>query len=115
VDAGGNTWDNGCEGNYWSSYSGSDLNGDGIGDTNLPGEGVDNYPLMNLYWNPGDIDHDLGVDIFDLVRCAGAYGSTPSDPNWNPHCDITEPYGIINIFDIVTIAANYGEEYTPLP
>lgn len=60
-----------------------------------------------------DINHDLIVDIFDVVRAAVAYDSTPSDLNWNPHCDIAEPYGIIDIFDIVTIAMNYGEEYIP--
>jgi len=108
-----NMWGNGCEGNFWSNYNGTDLDDDGIGDTYLPWEGVDSYPLMNLYWNPGDIDHDLDVDIFDVVKCGIAYGSTPSDPNWNPHCDIAEPYGVINIFDLVTIAASYGEEYTP--
>jgi len=26
-----NTWDNGCEGNFWSDYNGTDS--DGIGDT----------------------------------------------------------------------------------
>ncbi|UCG35914.1 MAG: hypothetical protein JSV64_04575 [Candidatus Bathyarchaeota archaeon] len=60
----------------------------------------------------GDIDHDLDVDIYDAVKCGIAYGSTPSSPNWNPHCDIAEPYERIDIFDLVTIAANYGEEYT---
>jgi hypothetical protein len=85
------------------------MNGDGIGDTYLPWEGVDNYPLMNIYWNPGDIDHDLDVDIFDLVRCAGAYGSTPLGPNWNPHCDIAEPSGKVDIFDLVIAAMNYGK------
>lgn len=60
----------------------------------------------------GDIDHDMDVDIFDAVRCGIAYGSTPSSPNWNPNCDIAEPYGVIDIFDLVTIAGNYGEEYT---
>jgi nitrous oxidase accessory protein len=106
-------WDNGCEGNFWSNYNGTDLDDDGIGDTYVPWEGVDNYPLMNLYWNPADIDHDLDVDMFDVVRCANAYSSTPSSQNWNPHCDINELYGIVNIFDVVLIAASYGEEYTP--
>jgi parallel beta-helix repeat protein len=113
LDSANNTWDNGCEGNYWSNYNGTDLGNDGVGDTYFPWEGVDNYPLMNPYWNAGDIDHDLDVDIFDVVRTAGAYDSIPSSPHWNPHCDIAEPYGIVNIFDIVLIASSYGEEYTP--
>jgi len=45
-----NYWDNGSFGNYWSDYTGSDGNGDGIGDTpySIPGgNNKDNYPLMN--------------------------------------------------------------------
>lgn len=107
------TWDNGCEGNYWSNYNGTDLDNDGVGDTALPWESVDHYPLINPYWNSGDIDHDFDVDIFDVVKAAGIYGSTSFDPGWNPHCDIAEPYGVIDIFDMVTIAMSYGEEYNP--
>jgi len=66
---------------------------------------------MNPYWNPGDINHDLEVDIFDVVSACVAYSSTPLDLNWNCHCDVAEPYGVIDIFDIVTICASYGEEY----
>lgn len=105
-----NTWDNGCEGNYWSDYYGTDLDGDGVGDTSLPWKGVDQCPLMNPYWNPADINHDLKVDIFDIVSACSAYGATPSDPDWNTHCDIAEPCGIVSIYDIVMIAGSYGEE-----
>ncbi|MDH5451497.1 MAG: right-handed parallel beta-helix repeat-containing protein [Candidatus Bathyarchaeota archaeon] len=75
------TWDNGCEGNYWSNYNGTDLNADGVGDTELPWEGVDNYPLMNPYWNPGDVNHDLKINIYDVVRITSVYGSQEGDPN----------------------------------
>ncbi|MFX0108729.1 MAG: DUF2341 domain-containing protein, partial [Candidatus Hodarchaeota archaeon] len=109
-------WDNGCEGNYWSNYNGSDLDDDGIGDTFLPWEGVDSYPLMNLYWNPCDINHDLKVDIKDIASAALAYGSEVGDPNWNPHADVSgptlfEPDGKVNIRDIALIARDFGEEY----
>ncbi len=43
-----NIWDDGKgEGNFWSDYTGSDTDNDGVGDTNLPHNGVDYYPLMS--------------------------------------------------------------------
>jgi hypothetical protein len=113
------TWDSHLEGNYWSDYTGADSDGDGIGDIPyvIDENNRDHFPLMkvgwNPGWNPGDIDYDLDVDIFDLVRCAAAYGVTPTDADWDPPCDVAAPYEIINIFDIVTVAVSYGEEYTP--
>ncbi|MCK4669361.1 right-handed parallel beta-helix repeat-containing protein [Candidatus Bathyarchaeota archaeon] len=215
VDAGRNAWDNGAEGNYWDNYNGTDLDGDGIGDTYLPWEGVDYYPLMAL-WSPvrtfyvvvnetvypvtvhsnstiasfdfnhslrlisfnatgpqdtmgfcnitilkvllngrflvlvneetaectvaesrihssvyftythstrkiklveyntpilGDINYDGKVSLYDIVMAAAAYGSTPEDPDWNPIADVAPQYGIIDIYDLVTIASHYGETY----
>jgi parallel beta-helix repeat protein len=46
-----NHWDDGVEGNYWSDYTGQDLNGDGIGDTLLPHQGLDYKPLMTPWGN----------------------------------------------------------------
>lgn len=49
-----NFWNNSLhQGNYWSDYTGLDdgtggrLAGDGIGDTNIPHLGIDNYPFMD--------------------------------------------------------------------
>jgi parallel beta-helix repeat protein len=113
------TFDDGCEGNYWDDYGArypnASCNEFGIWNTSYTIEGYtlkDNYPLKSPYWNPADINHDLEVDIFDIVSACSAYKSTSTDMNWNCHCDIAEPYGIIDIFDIVKICVSYGEEYT---
>jgi len=90
--------------------------GDGVGDTPYGGECTglfveDDYPLMNPYWNSGDVNHDIKIDLYDVVLACDAYGSKPGDDNWNPHCDIKKPYGAINIFDVVRICASYGKEF----
>ena len=47
-----NHWDNSTlgalrpGGNYWDNYTGTDQDNDGIGDTNLPADGLDRLPLM---------------------------------------------------------------------
>jgi len=48
------TWDDGREGNYWSSYDGTDMNGDGIGDTPyvFDPQNQDRYPLMTSLATP---------------------------------------------------------------
>jgi len=44
-------WDDGVEGNYWSNYTGVDLDHDGIGDTEhvIDAYNQDNYPLMGMF------------------------------------------------------------------
>jgi parallel beta-helix repeat protein len=45
-----NTWNDGAgRGNYWDDYTGEDVDADGVGDTLLPHQGVDWYPLMNPF------------------------------------------------------------------
>lgn len=46
-----NFWDNGVEGNYWSSHNGADENRDGISDEAyiIDEKNRDNYPLMAIF------------------------------------------------------------------
>ena len=55
-DGSNNQWDAGSEGNYYSDYTGTGTDGDGIGDIPYPIQGggsVDRYPLM-APWGHGE-------------------------------------------------------------
>ena len=130
------SWDMGYPfgGNYWSAYNGTDLycdsnqsfNGsDGIGDTPYVFLGVwgetnftDTYPLIEPWtpsWEPippfltGDVNYDRKVNIYDITLLASIYRCKEGDLEWNPCADLAQPYGEINIYDLVTCAAHYGE------
>jgi len=102
-----NAWDNGCEGNYWSNYLGSDSDGDGIGDTPhvIDENNQDNFPLMAPYL-VGDVNHDGIVDDLDLLNLSEAYGSKLGDDNWNCHSDFNEN-GIVETSDLFDLSKNY--------
>ena len=60
-----NQWDSGSEGNYYSDYTGTDNNTDGIGDDPHPipgGSSVDRYPLMHPWTGDTPQKGDLNSD-----------------------------------------------------
>jgi hypothetical protein len=57
---------------------------------------------------PGDVDGSGAVLLTDLVTVAKAYGSKPSDPNWNPNADVDDN-AIVGLSDLVIVAKHYGQ------
>jgi hypothetical protein len=66
---------------------------------------VDGYVKIKMI---GDVNGDGKIDIYDVTLAAVAYGAKEGDPNWNPEADVAPQWGIIDIYDIVTIASRYG-------
>jgi len=84
------------------------------------------FSATSLALIPGDFGSanngppDGCVDFEDLMIFAMAYGTTPSDSNWNPLCDIAGlgsfvPDGIIDFEDLMIFALHYGECECTLP
>ena len=135
----GNIWDDGYPsgGNYWYDYNGTDsfrgphqneTGSDGICDTSyvIDRNETDRYPLVSSWpWRryrwitiQGDLTHDGKIDILDIAAMASMYGCREGELRWDqglPRCkeaDLARPYKIIDILDIVTCAAHYGETYS---
>lgn len=74
-----NLWDNGTIGNYWSDYNGTDVNGDGIGDSP--------YIIETVYYDyelSKNVTVQEGKDNFPLMAPA----DTPS-PNPSPSVSLS--------------------------
>jgi len=126
VDADENFWDNGAEGNYWSDHNGTDLNGDGIGDTYLPWQDVDCYPLMDP-WSPlktfyVDVNgtthtvtilSDSTIASFDfnptLLRQVNFNSTGP--PGWVGFCNVTIPKALLD-GDLVVLVDTVTTDFT---
>jgi len=65
------------------------------------------FSFSSLAAIPGDFNADGKVDFEDLMIFALAYGSTPSDTNWNPSCDLLSD-SVIDFEDLMLFAMNYG-------
>lgn len=69
-----NIWNSGNEGNYWSHYTGQDVNGDGIGDLpySIDENNQDNYPLVGKF-------SDFNIALKEEYHVTVISNSTVSD------------------------------------
>ena len=58
----------------------------------------------------GDVNGDGIIDIYDLTAACVSYDARVGDPKWNEEADVAPEWGIIDIFDIVTIAYQYNKQ-----
>ncbi len=101
-DEGSYFLDNGLKGNYWSDYTGFDLNGDGIGEPpyQIDSDSSDRYPLTEQYLSAkvnnvkANTDYYKKGDILSVEVEVTNNGNIPLDPTKeNLVINITRPNG----------------------
>lgn len=115
VSGSANSWDNGEEGNYWSNYTGTDANQDGIGDTAqiLNANNTDHYPLMGMYnsfkaaYGPQvDLISNSTISNLDFQLLNSSYGylkfNVTGDSGTQGFCRIGIPKALINGSYLIT-------------
>lgn len=71
----------------------------------IPHEVSDGY-FTN--YSPYDLNKDGHVNITDVAIVTTAFGTEEGDPRWDPRADVNGD-GLVDIFDLVTIAIHFGE------
>lgn len=61
----------------------------------------------------GDVNCDKIVDISDIILASKSYHTKEDEIDWNSNANFAPPWDKVDIFDLVTVAYHYGEEYTP--
>jgi hypothetical protein len=74
------------------------MEGDQTGGTS-PYSTINNYP-------------DGTVGLADLTLISGSYGTREGQSGWEYMADIADPYKVVGLSDVVTLARNYGKTGT---
>jgi len=67
LDSNVNWHDVNGKGNFWSNYTGQDTDADSVGETNLPHQGVDSFPLMYRPVSPFVFSHTDTIRMMSTV------------------------------------------------
>jgi len=107
-----NFWDNGFEGNYWSNYTGVDLNHDGIGETPhiIDANNNDSYPLMGMF---SSFNTSLGkhvnvvsnstIEAFEYFESNSTIKMYVSGEGGFGFCRVSIPHVLMNVSSISVI------------
>ncbi len=92
-------------GNYWDNYTGTDSNGDGLGDTPYyisGGSRQDTYPLVIIC---GDANNDGIINVVDVVYLINYLFIVPPGPEPKPIKCVGDCNGdgVVNVSDVICL------------
>ncbi|MEA1865918.1 MAG: NosD domain-containing protein [Euryarchaeota archaeon] len=105
-------WDSGSAGNYYSDYTGTDNNTDGIGDTPYPipggGGSIDRFPLMQPWTATAPQKGDLNRDGKTTTADAAIAIALAASSEWDADADVNGDGRITALDALMIVQAAAG-------
>ena len=111
-----NQWDSGTEGNYYSDYTGTDNNTDGIGDDPhlIPGgTSTDRFPLMQQ-WSDTPLKGDLNGDDQITPADAAIALQIAATGGWNADADVSGDGSVTSLDALMILQVAAGTREYPI-
>jgi len=63
----------------------------------------------------GDVNLDQVCDIFDVIHVAASFGLRRGDRDYDITADVTAEWDLVDIYDLILVAGDFGKVWEPYP
>jgi len=63
----------------------------------------------------GDVNLDQQCDIYDIIHVAASFGLKRGEPGYDITADVKSDWDLVDIYDLILVAGDFGKVWAPYP